>query len=98
MIKHATVICSIDKIGELQEVHKMKGNNIYKIPLTVSFADGRTMYPELRNKNTHLLDLAKVEEGDDVILDLSFEGSEKKGIRYNNINVIGIKKLEDDKI
>jgi ABC-type sulfate transport system substrate-binding protein len=93
MNKHAQIICNIDKIGEIQEVKKLKGKSIYKKALIVSFEDGRTMYPEVRNKFITIFDEHNLEEGETVILDLMFEGSEKKGIRYNNINIVGVKRL-----
>ena len=71
----------------------MRGVIIYKKVLTVSFEDGRTMYPEIRNKFIEPFNKLNLEEGETVILDIVFEGSEKKGIRYNNINIIKTKRL-----
>lgn len=93
MEKHATIICKVETVGNLQEVKKLTGKSIYKKPITIVFADGRTMYPELRNKNIQLFDIAGIVEGDDVMLDIMFEGSEKKGIRYNNVNIVKAKKI-----
>jgi len=92
---HARIICKVTKIGAIQEIKKNGGKTILKKPITVQFEDGRTMYPELRNRFVHIFEDKGIEENEDVVLDIRFEGSEKKGIRYNNINIIKAVKLTE---
>ena len=94
MESHARIICKILKIGKIQEIKKNGSKSILKKPIIVQFEDGRTMYPELRNRYVRLFDDIGIEENEDVMLDIRFEGSEKKGIRYNNINIVKAIKLK----
>ena len=64
---------------------------MYKKVLTIETIDEQVLYPEVRNAKLKLLE--NMYENSTVEIEISFEGSEKNGKRYNNIYINNITKL-----
>ena len=84
----------VTEIGELVHIQRTNIPDLYKRILVVETIDGQKLYPELINSKLKLLDKEQIVANSIVEIEYSFEGSEKNGIRYNNVHINSIKKDE----
>lgn len=80
----------VKTIGDLERIQRKTLPDLHKKVLSFESVDGQIIFPEVRNRKLSLLD--NIEEGDNVIIEVVFQGSEKNGKRYNNIYTCDIKK------
>ncbi len=77
--------------GDLERIQRNNKPDLHKKVLTFETTDGQILFPEVRNRKLDLLD--NISEGDLVIVEVIFQGSEKNGKRYNNVYTCNIQKL-----
>lgn len=84
---------TITYIGDTITIDRSSKNipNLDKKIIKIETQDGQVLFPELRNKKIPLFESMYLREGDLVDIEVSFQGSEKNGKRYNNIFINEIK-------
>lgn len=80
-------------IQDLQVIQRNNAPELYKKMLTLETPDGQILYAELRNHKVNLIEKNDINVQDDVLVEFSFQGSEKNGKRYNNIYINSIQKI-----
>lgn len=83
----------ITHISEVVHVKRDNVPDLYKRIITVVEPDEQTSFCELRNAKLKLFERLQLQEGDNVLIEYSHEGSEKNGKKYNNIYINNISKL-----
>lgn len=86
------LVAQIKEISELVQIRRTTKPDMYKKVLTLETSDGQVLYPEIRNNTLKVLDRENIEVGTVVEVQLSFQGSDKGGNKYNNILIHNIKK------
>lgn len=87
------LVAQVKEIGELVQIRRTTKPDMYKKVLTLETSDGQILFPEIRNNTLKVLDREGIIEGTIVEVQLSFQGSEKGGNKYNNILIQNIKKV-----
>lgn len=82
---------TVTRIGDLERIQRSTKPDLHKRVLTFVSEDGQMLFPEIRNRKLDLLQ--GIKEGDKVVLNFIFQGSEKNGKRYNNVYACDIAKL-----
>lgn len=88
-----TIIGVIQDIGALEQIRRTQKPDIYKRLITIIQEDGQKFYGEIRNNNIKILEREGLEMGDEVAVNIIFQGNEKDGKKYNNILIHSIKRL-----
>jgi|TARA_R110000744_G_C19341168_1_gene559448 hypothetical protein len=84
---------TVQLIGDAVHIPRNGIPDLHKRVLTITTADGQTLFPEIRNGNLNQLDTQKIMEGTNVEIKFLFQGSEKNGKRYNNIYIHEITRI-----
>lgn len=91
-----TIVGIIKEIGALEQIRRTSKPDIFKRLVTILQEDGQVFYGEIRNNNIKILEREGLEIGDEVIVDIIFQGNEKDGKKYNNILIHSVKRLSKE--
>lgn len=93
MEQKLVLTAEVKQIDELIQIRRTTKPDMYKRVLTLETSDGQILFPEIRNNTLKVLDREGIIEGTIVEVQISFQGSEKGGNKYNNILIQNIKKI-----
>lgn len=88
-----TIVGRIKEIGSLEQIRRTTKPDIYKKLISIIQEDGQVFYGEIRNNNIKILEREGLELGDEVTVNILFQGNEKDGKKYNNILIHSIQRL-----
>lgn len=93
MEQKLVLTAEVKEIGELIQIRRTSKPDMYKRVLTLETSDGQVLFPEIRNSALKVLDREGIDEKTIVEVQISFQGSDKGGNKYNNILIQNIKKI-----
>jgi hypothetical protein len=82
----------VHDISELITIERKDNRDMKKIMVTLETTDGQVLFAELRNNKIDLMNKVKLAVKDKVTVSFTFQGSQKKDKKYNNIYIVTIKK------
>jgi len=88
-----TIEAYVESISEQKTISRGKKGLLDKVEITLVMSDKQKLFVEIRNNNISKLITNNIEVASFVSVDMFFQGSEKNGLRYNNLYVKDIKKI-----
>ena len=82
----------VHDISELINIERKDNRDMKKIMVTLETRDGQILFAELRNNKIELMNKVRLAVKDKVTVFFTFQGSQKKDKKYNNIYIVDIKK------
>lgn len=86
-----TLKARVQEISNLIQIRRTQKPDLFKKVITLETEDGQILFTEIRNSGLKILEREGVEIGSLVEVEISFQGTEKNGNKYNNIIVQSIK-------